>query len=294
MAAPIAYSVNSNGVDSSTSDSLYEIDLATGESTRIAKVRANEPRLNSDVEGLAFAADGSLYGVDDADETLLRISPSTGLGLSVSGNPFNLNLPNGTNYDFGMTFTCQGILLMASDNNQILYFLDSADGTATAIGPASLNAPITALAAWGDRVYGLGQGSQNNQTLNPNLYEIDINTGKTTLVGTLGQAAKLYANAGLAFDSSGQLWAITDRFNINNQDLPSQILRIDVATGLAEAVAESSVIGFESLAITGPGGCAASTVDGREIPIPALSGPSSLIMMILMLFIGRYTLRSRI
>ena len=99
-----------------------------------------------------------------------------------------------------MTFTCEGILLMASDSNQILYLLNSDDGTATPIGPASLNYPITALAAWGDKVYGLGQGSQNNQTLNPKLYEIDINTGSTTLVGALGNAAKLYANAGLAFD----------------------------------------------------------------------------------------------
>ncbi len=291
-AAPIAYSVNSNGVDSGTSDSLYKIDLANGETTRIEKVRLNEPRLNSDIEGLAFASDGGLYGVDDADETLLRISTTSGLGESVSGNPFNLKIPSGSNYDFGLTFTCQGILLMASDNNQILYLLNSDDGSATPIGTASLNAPITALAAWGTKVYGLGQGSADNQPLNPNLYEIDITTGNSTLVGPLGGAAKLYANAGMAFDLSGQLWAITDRFNINNQDRPSQILKIDTATGKAEAIAETSVIGFESLAISGPGGCSAAT--SNIASIPTLSGFSAIFMILLLLLVGGFSIRNQV
>lgn len=293
-AAPFAYSVNSNSADSVASDRLYRIDLATGEATQLNKVRLNEPLLNSDLEGLAFAPDGKLYGVDDADETLLIINTTTGIGESVNGARFNLQLEIGTGYDFGLTFTCDGSLLLAADEIQTLYQLDENVGTASIIGGlATLNVPITALAAWGDKVYGLGQGEfSETNPLPPSLYEIDVITGKTTLIGELGGAVKLYRNGGLSFDTEGQLWAITDRFNLdNNQDFPSQIIKIDTTTGLAEAIAESSVIGFESLAISGPGGCGSGGYQ-REVPIPVLSGPSSLIMMILMLFVGGYTLRN--
>jgi len=295
-AAPFAYSVNSNGVDSATSDSLYRINLANGKTTRISKVRPNEPNINSDIEGLAFAPDGTLFAVDDADESLLSIDIGSGLGALISGNPFNLKLASGRNYDFGLTFTCEGALLMASDDNQTLYRLDENLGNATAIGNGgTLNAPITALAAWGDKLYGLGQGSSNNQVLAPNLYEIDLITGTTTLVGALGNAAKIYVNGGLAFDDEGLLWAVTDRFNINNKDFPSQILQIDPATGKATAVAETAVIGFESLAISKPLGCdVAVNPDERAVTgIPTLSPLSIMLMSLLLLFIGGLNIRLR-
>lgn len=291
-AAPFGYSVNSNGVDSATSDSLYRINLANGKTKRFNKVRLNETSINSDIEGLAFDANGILYAVDDADETLLTIDIETGLGQSVSGNPFNLQLTRGKNYDFGLTFTCEGALLMASDDNQTLYRLNSETGSATIVG-AVLKAPITALAAWGDKVYGLGQGSSNNTVLAPNLYAIDVETGKTTLIGALGNAAKLYVNGGLAFDTDGQLWAVTDRFNINNKDYPSQILKIDTESGKAEAIAETPVIGLESLAISEPLGCIPDVAPQVATGIPALGPLSILLMTLSLLLAGGLNIRVR-
>lgn len=287
-AAPFAYSVNSNGVDSATSDSLYKINLANGKTTRINKVRPNEKGINSDIEGLAFDKNGKLYAVDDADETLLTIDTASGLGTAINGNPFNLKLASNRNYDFGLTFTCEGALVMASDDNQTLYRLDKDLGDATAVGGgATLKAPITALAVWGDKLYGLGQGS------NPNLYEIDADSGDATLVGALGNAAKTYVNGGLAFDADGILWALTDRFNINNKDFPSQILQIDTATGTATAVAETSIIGFESLAISPPNGCSLDDVPDRPAGIPTLGPVSILLMVLSLLFIGSLNIRTR-
>ena len=79
-------------------------------------------------------------------------------------------------------------------------------------------------------MYGLGNGQfLNGETDSPNLYSIDVNTGAAKLIGPLGPAAGAYNQGGLAFDSDGTLWAITDRRIINNTlaELPSQILRFD-------------------------------------------------------------------
>ena len=294
-AAPFAYSVNSNGVDKNSSDRLHRIDLATGEATALEKVRLYEPALLSfsDIEGLAFGSDGVLYGVDDYDETLLIINTATGLGQSVTGNPLNLQL-GGVQTDLGLTFTCEGLLFMSSNFNQTLYQLDNTVGLATVVANGSgLKPSITALAAWGNKVYGLSHGRFIDSTLTPSLYEIDINTGIATLIGALGNQVKLYRDGGLAFDKEGQLWAITDRFNLANlTDFPSQILKIDPLTGKATAIAETAVIGFQSLAISSPGGCLANT-SNREVPIPTLSEPASILMVILLLFIGGFSLFRR-
>ncbi|MCF6225423.1 MAG: hypothetical protein L3J22_03845 [Xanthomonadales bacterium] len=295
-AAPIAYSVNSNGVNRDTSDRLHRIDLATGEVTALEKVRLNKPSLGSfsDIEGLAFGPDGTLYGVDDGDETLLTISTTTGIGASVTGNPLSLQLGQVAT-DFGLTFTCEGLLFMSSDINQTLYQVNDETGLATGVtNSPGLGASITALAAWGDKVYGLSHGRFADSSLTPSLYAIDVETGAATLIGALGNAVKLYRNAGLAFDEEGQLWAITDRFNLtNNVDFPSQVLKIDPATGIAEAISEVAVIGFESLAITGPMGCAptGNNSGNNAVPIPVLNPLSILLMALVLLIVGGLNIR---
>jgi hypothetical protein len=57
------------------------------------------------------------------------------------------------------------------------------------------------------------------------------------------------------------LWAITDRRAVPPAGFPSQILRIDTATGVATSSANTTEQGFESLAITVPRGC--STGSGQ-------------------------------
>ena len=76
-AAPVGYSINADS-PTDNADSLYRIDLATGAETRIAPVRAlGLTRI--DVEGLAFAADGTLYAADDDTLTFFPLNPDNAL-----------------------------------------------------------------------------------------------------------------------------------------------------------------------------------------------------------------------
>jgi len=297
-AAPIAYSVNSDSPDANFADHLYSIDLATGVATRIGEVRALEPNINSDIEGLAFDTNGRLFGADDADETLLTLNLGSGQATSVNGSTFNLQLSQ-ANYDFGLTFTCDGSLLMVADQPRSLFEVDDAIGQSTLRGVnGSLAAPISGIAAFGDLVYGIGQGSDDGVTpLSPNLYLIDPVTGTASLIGPLGNAVSPYRDAGLAFDSSGGLWAITDRRDINAQDLASQVLSINTATGEASLVSEIPVtdgaVGFESLAIAAPAGCSRppNTFGVNPEGVPSLDQWALLLLIMLLGGIGFRRLR---
>lgn len=252
-AGPVGYTINSDS-GSDFHDSLYRIDLATGvEIERIGTVMLLPfQQTLLDIEGLAFAADGTLYGIDDESLTLfpLNIENATvdsALQVEIEG------LTAGRN-DFGMTFTCDDRLIITSVARQSLYSL-TPDGVATRIGDeGSLGADISSLAAYGNpvRLYGLGNGSAGESGSFPNLYEIDVDNGTAALIGPLGPAVGNYAESGLAFDDAGQLWAITDRRPLF---LPSQVMRVNTSTGSASDIRDTSVQGFESLAITGPSGC---------------------------------------
>lgn len=254
-AAPVGYSINSDSA-TSNADSLYRIDLATGEETRIAKILSlGEARI--DVEGLAFAPDGTLYGVDDEARTLFPINPDNGVVDSSNEVPIS-GLQAGSN-DFGMTFACDDTLYITSVSKGSLYKVNL-DGITTLIGAeGSLGGvKISALAAYGDpvKLYGLGNGmNENQQVTTPNLYEIDITDGTIIQSWPLGNEAGKYSEGGLSFDDSGQLWAITDRRALS---LPSQLMKLDLVSPAASAVNDiaESESGFESLAITVPRGCA--------------------------------------
>ena len=257
-AAPDGYSVNSDS-GSADADNLYRIDLATGAQTRLGRVQSlGQTRI--DVEGLAFSPDGTLYGIDDDSMKLFPINTDNGIVLHLQ--EVNLSgLPSGGGNDFGLTFGCDGDLYATSVSTDSLYRINL-NGTATQIGAlGSLGANISALAAWGNPVqlYGLGNGLLANGNVDSRkLYDIDPATGVATEIGDIGVAAGSYNEAGLAFDSAGQLWAITDRRAVG---FPSQVLRIDTATGVATGSANTTEQGFESLAITVPRGC--STGSGQ-------------------------------
>ena len=222
-AAPVGYSINADS-PTDNADSLYRIDLATGAETRIAPVRAlGLTRI--DVEGLAFAADGTLYAADDDTLTFFPLNPDNAL-VDVANETTIKGLPPtpvlGGN-DFGMTFACDGNLYITSVAEGNLYRMDL-DGDTHLIGSLG-GVNISALAAYGNpaRLYGLGNGLDGSlQTDAPNLYEIDLGNGLANLIGPLQNAAP-YSESGLSFDDAGQLWAITDRRNL---DQPSQIMKI--------------------------------------------------------------------
>ena len=255
LAEPMGYSINSDS-GSNDAEGLYEIDLATGAESRIGTVKPIVGLPYIDVEGLAFAPDGTLYGVDDEALRLFPIATDTAFVQEADDVPIS-GLPLGGNNDFGMTFACDGTLYITSVANRTLYQLEL-DGTATKVGnEGALGRRISALAAYGNpvRLYGLGNGiDKEGNTDSPSLYEINPSTGVATEIGPLGAAVGKYNEAGLAFDDAGQLWAITDRRQLL---FPSQVMRVNRTTGEASEVKNTSEQGFESLAITVPRGCEA-------------------------------------
>lgn len=298
--APMAYSVNSDsGSPAPITDSLWSIDLATGAQQRKGELFTGiETRL--DTEGLAFAPDGTLWGVDDDSLTIFPINPATGtvrFAEEISLQGFSELGGN----DFGMTFTCDGGPYVTSVRAQTLYRIDLSDGSRQVIGSeGALGVNISAIAAYGNpvRMYGLGNGQfEDGTTDSPNLYQIDLQTGVATLIGPLGSAAGEYNQGGLAFDEDGNLWAITDRRIINNQiaDEPSQILKIDTATGAATLVSETTETGFESLAIASPAACESQpTQSSGQFPrIPLLGDVGRALLIGLLLLTAFVGLRKR-
>lgn len=253
-AQPYGYSVNSRGdfKDDSRVFALWQIDLASGAEEYIGWTGKDG---FIDVEGLAFDAEGRLYGTDDDTNTLVRISIKQGNAVPVGGAIANMRLAGGQSMDFGLTFTCTGDLLVSSASTRQLYRADVSTGRLELIG--DMGQPIVDLASRGETIYGIGLGTDSNgRPVARNLYTVDPETAAATLVGPLGPAVAAYNQAGLATDEDGQLWAITDRNSVppSTERLPSQILRIDPQHGRAEVVAET-IVGVESLAIAPASAC---------------------------------------
>ncbi len=299
-AAPMAYSVNS---DSINGDSLYLIDLATGVDQKRGELDAGI-EFRTDTEGLAFSSDpeSRLWGIDDSSETLFPIDTGNGsidYREDIQLPPFPPGPDNeliGGN-DFGMTTACDNTLFFTSVKSQSLYHLDSNSNFVIVGSVGSLGVNISAIAAIGNptKLYGLGNGQfEDGSTDSPNLYSIDLSTGVASPVGPLSDTGEFkYNEAGLAFDSDGGLWAITDRSQINNQK--SQILSINLATGRATLVAETlNQVGYESLAISPPNNCSIQAgLDDGSSPIPSLNLVGRLCAVLLLMLAGMLILRRR-
>ena len=269
QAAPDGYSVNSDASEGNNYDSLYRIDLATGVNTLLGRVQSpGGINVRTDVEGMAFAPDGTLYMVDDERMTLFPVNTDNGIVLT-SQEYIISDLPTGGKNDFGLTFACDGNLYASSVINRSLYRVEL-NGATTLIGGLGGNVAISALAAYGSpvRLYGLSNGYEVGGTRT--LYEINPTTGVATpLPQPLGTAANFYHEAGLAFDNAGQLWALLDRRSETGQPFPaqSQIVKIDTTTGVATHSAYTQETGFESLAITVPRGCNTNTGDAARFTV---------------------------
>ena len=293
--APVAYSVNSDSLNSSTTDSLYEIDLATGADQQKGKLW-NGLSTPLDTEGLAFDPDGILWGVDDDSLKLFPINTGTG-GISFSKQLPLTGFSTGGSNDFGMTFSCDSTLYVSTVRTKSLHRVDQTNGSSQVIGSAgALGVNISAIAAYGNptKLYGLGNGQFLDGSPDvPNLYSINPDTGVASLIGPLGAQAGDYSEGGLAFDETGTLWAITDRGRLKNSlsNLPSQILRINPLSGEATLVGNTTEVGFESLAIAAPSGCSIKEIYIPDPRIPTLSAIGRLLTILVLLLAGIISLR---
>lgn len=294
LAQPTGLAVNSRGFTVEEDiHVLWRVDLSSGEVERIGQTGF------IDMEGVALDADGVLYGADDESKTLVTINVNSGFSSPVGGLRSNMGVPIAQPMDFGMTFTCSGELLVSSDTERSLFSASLETGRLELIGDAgSLGAPITDLASWGGELYGIGQGLTGEDgmftTDAPNLYRIDPVNATAEFIGSLGEAVLPYANAGLAFDDTGNLWTITDRRDNGDPDINSEILKIDLETGLAQKTADAALVGFESLAIAPPGGCEMPNGTPTNPAIIPASSPHGLaIMALLMLIASWWTLHLR-
>lgn len=301
--APLAYSVNSDSGNMDTADSLYLIDLETGIDQRVERL-FNGIETRTDTEGLAISPQQQLWGIDDDSGTLFLINPESAAidySAEIPLNSLSLaGFPADEGNDFGMTFTCDNDLYITSVRTHSLYRVNLDSGDNEMVGTfGALGANISAIAAIGNptKLYGLGNGQfQSGATDSPNLYSIDTETGVATLIGPLGSEAGEYSQGGLAFDSEGVLWAITDRRIINNSiaDLPSQILKIDTQTGTASLVATTTEVGFESLAITSPMDCALRADVEEFAGIPSLNQAGRILAIFVLMLAGIFVLRQRL
>ena len=216
--ATSAYAVQSDG-----DDRLYRVNLTNGTATAIG------PTGFDDVEGLAFNAAGTLYGVDDVTDQLVTIDTATGVATAVG--PLNVVLT-----DMGLAFDCAGNLWMATDVPGTLYRVNPSTGAATAVGPQGQ--AVTGLTTLGNTVYGLGGDGTNN------LVTINTATGAATAVGPLGGTLNV-DDGGLDFDDAGVLWGLQDQ---------GQIFTVTRTTGAA-TLGATTLVGFEGMAISGPTAC---------------------------------------
>lgn len=298
-AGPQGWVINSRGdfTDSSRVGALWSVDLASGEARLEGRSRISEYIF---IEGISIRADERLYGVDDDTNTLVRIGLSTGNVVPVNQSRHNLGLPLG-NHDFGLSFTCDDRLLMSTDSATLgssLYEIDPETGDTILIG--GIGAPIVDLATIGESVFGIGRGvASDGHPASPNLYRIDINTGRAERIGALGAEAGAYHKAGLASAADGTLWAVLERRQPSSPapSEASQIVRIDPHTGRAEHVAElqavefgQPLVGVESLAIAPPLDCGRGIAPLEPEPVPVNGLIGGLIMMLGVLLLAGFRL----
>lgn len=238
----------------STFDAVYRLDLTSRQSSFLGSTGtyANQP---VGIEGLAYAPDGTLFGITDNLKALFRINPQNALGsyvgpLAVSG----LASPT-TNLDTSLAIAADGRAWMASAALKKLWRLDLATGATSPVG--DLGVQITGLAARGGELYGAGARGQEG------LYRIDPASGRASLVGSGFKASLPYAaSIGLAFDAQGALWAVVNYIppQRDGDPLPtwSDLAQVDLASGTLRLAGN----------ITGPRELQRSVLQGFALAVP--------------------------
>ena len=280
---PLCASADPIGYASGYSD-LYRVDMASGQATVVGVIGFN------DVEGLAFAPDGTLFGVVDATagtggaatDFLIRINPSSGQGTLVGPLGLAGQGPAG-NLDYGLAFTCDGKLWASSDTTGELWEVNRSSGSAHRVG--ATGQAISGLAASPDGLFGISVGAT------PSLFRIDTTDASATLVGQLNVGG-VVDDAGLDFASDGQLWAVLDPEPAAVG--PSRAVRVSTELGRANlASTVNAAVGMEALAFPNADLCQTTAPVLASVEVP---GPRPWQLLLLAVVIGMLSvpvLRSR-
>ncbi len=234
-AAPIGYSVSSNG-----NDHLYRIDLITGVATDLGQLSFG------DAEGLELV-NGTLYGIGGTISEFWNLTTPPGSLIGATGPRLGLDAGLGYNPVSGVMYNVQA----SGTGNSDLYRVDMATGAATLVGNGVY---------FGDNVAINGSGSAYavDGVFQNTLYSINLSTGAATAIGGLG-AGFYSVQVGSDFDSDGTLWALTST---------GYIYSINTTTGAAALQAEVRLNSIEGAPLSGFEGLAIET-SAAQVPEPA-------------------------
>lgn len=272
-------------------NALYRLDLATARATPIGKgIGFN------DVEGLALAADGTLYGVADGTagsgseltDFLIRIDTTTGIGTMVGPlKGLSGAGPNGQ-LDYGLAFTCDGRLWASSDTTGLLWEINPRNADVRLVGDTS--APISGLAGRGNTLFGIGVQNGFGDPDHQALYKVDPSNAFATRVGSL-QVKDTLSSSGADFDANGILWATLDS-QPPDVDRASRLARIDPSTGKAEVIGSIQGIvenvSVRGMAIAPTSGCnvPGGNHGGGPVPVPGPALPALALLGLAAALIG--------
>lgn len=260
-------------------DTLFRLDLSTGVGTAVGTGFgfAGGAQI-ADMDSIAFAPDGTLYGVADSPRAALyRLSTASGRATLVAQfREDGQLLDNTQRVDGAIAFTCSGKLLLASRGQNRLWEVDPATATARSVGTV---APVVGgLAARAGDLFALGVAGSEG------LYRMDEANGATTRIpSTL--AMRSFMGGAIAFAADGRLFAVLTPTAVAAPAL------VEVATDTGAVLRESLITGPQfgtgsttqparALAIAppvctpaggvGPGAAAVPTLDLRALALLAL------------------------
>jgi outer membrane protein assembly factor BamB len=219
FAAPIGYAVRVEGLN--YDGYLYRIDLATGEAVNLGLVGLYN------IEGMAFVGD-TLFGIGGEIHELWDITTPPGTKVGDTGPRYGS--------DAGLSYDPTSGKLYNIQRNGLstwLYEINMVTGAATLIGSDTRGRPDSLAIDTDGTAYAF-------DAIRDTLYTVNLSTGALDFVGPL--RVDLMAEAGLSFDASGELWALTD---------DGEIYTVDKMTGAASLVT-TTLSGFEALAIPEP------------------------------------------
>ncbi len=195
---------------------LHRIDAASLQSTTIGTVGFNQ------IGGLAFCADGTLYGIDAFTGALVSIDVQTGAGTEIGG----LGVPVSQNGGLACDPTSDVLYAVSTQGAGIASFLvtvSQATGAATPVADTGANALVGLAFDGQGQLWGL-DGAPGAEEL----VRIDKLTGATKPVMP-GGVAPFPSTGALDVGPSGTFWTV------NRLGTAYELVAIDPASGIASS-----------------------------------------------------------